>query len=75
MPPVLQGTQAIEEIAQIYLHGDKDCALPKHVLSILEDRAKFVKCSSVSKPRMFTCLFCCSKTLDNKCYKQLVASG
>ena len=30
MPPVLQGTQVIEEIAQIYLHGDKDCALPKH---------------------------------------------
>ena len=43
MPPVLQGARAIEEIAQIYLDGDKDSSLPKNALPILGDRAKFAK--------------------------------
>ncbi len=49
MPPVLQGTQAIKEIAQIYLDGDKDSSLPKHALPILGDRAKFAKEGKVLK--------------------------
>ena len=49
MPPVLQGTRAVKEIAQRYLDGDKEASLPKHALSILGDRAKFVKEGKVLK--------------------------
>ena len=49
MPPVLQGTRAIKEIAQIYLNGDKDNGLPKHVSPILGQRAKFAKEGKVLK--------------------------
>ena len=49
MPPVLQGTQAIKEIAQIYLDGDKETSLPKHALPILGGHAKFAKEGKVLK--------------------------
>lgn len=49
MPPVLQATRAVKEIAKIYINGDKDAALSKHALPILGDRAAYVREGKVIK--------------------------
>ena len=38
MPPVLQGTRAVKEIAQIYLDGDKEASLPSSEACIADLR-------------------------------------
>ena len=49
MPPVLQATRAVKEIAKIYVNEDKDASLPKHALPILGDRAAYAKEGKVLK--------------------------
>ena len=49
MPPVLQATRAVQEIAKIYVNGDKDTSLSRHTLPILGDRAAYAKEGKVQK--------------------------
>ncbi len=49
MPPVLQATRAVQEIAKIYVNGDKDTSLSRHTLLILGDRAAYAKEGKVLK--------------------------
>lgn len=49
MPPIIRANRATKEIAQLYLNGDKEALLLKHLLPILGDRAKYSKEGKVLK--------------------------
>ena len=49
MPPVLEATRAVKEIAKIYVNGDKGASFLNHALPIVGDRAAYTKEGKVLK--------------------------
>eukprot|EP00794_Sanderia_malayensis_P002905 gene2905-3357_t len=49
LPPVIQSVRAVDRIEKVYIGSDKEASIPKHILSILGDRAKYAGDGSVLK--------------------------